>query len=91
MNKVKVYFFPQAGTINLVFNDFANFIMNRKSPSESIERRFINKLQSLSGITNSPSTLLQQRIDNGDIDYAKLCWSRDLIKEMQDAIRRHSK
>lgn len=82
--------FPAAGEVNKVLNAFAEFIFNRKSMSEATEKKFVKKLQSLQGATNTPMSLLQQRIDKGEIDYKKIAWSRNIIEEMKDAIRRHS-
>ena len=82
--------FPTEGTVNNVLNDFAIFIYNRMSQGELTEKRFVNKLQSLCGTTNTPYSLLQQRIDKQEIDYKKCCWGNDLIDEMKDAIIRHS-
>ena len=83
--------FNSAGEVNKVLNDFAEFILNRKSLSEATEKKFVLKLQSLSGITNSPMSLLQQRIDKREIEYKKSVWGRGIIDEMKDAIKRHSK
>jgi len=91
MKKIKLQMFQSSGTINGVLNDFSEFIMNRKSLSEKTEKKFVDKLQSLSGTTNSPMSLLQQRIDKGEIDYKKSVWAKGIIDEMKDAIKRHSK
>lgn len=88
---MKLQMFNSAGEVNKVLNDFAEFILNRKSLSESTEKKFVSKLQSLSGITNSPMSLLQQRIDKSEIDYKKSAWGRGIIDEMKDALKRHSK
>ena len=83
--------FNSQGEVNKVLNDFAEFIINRKSLSEPTEKKFVSKLQSLSGSTNSPMSLLQQRIDKSEIDYKNSVISRGIIEEMKDAIKRHSK
>lgn len=90
MKTIKLQMFPSAGAVNNVLNDFAEFIFNRKSLSESTEKKFVKKLQSLQGSTNSAMSLLQQRIDNGEIDYKKIAWAKNIVDEMKDAIRRHS-
>lgn len=91
MKKIKIQMFNSSGEVNKVLNDFAEFILNRKSISESTEKKFVKKLQSLSGSTNSPMSLLVQRIERSEIDYKKSVWGRGIISEMKDAIRRHSK
>ena len=58
--EMKLQMFNSEGEVNKVLNDFAEFIFNRKSLSESTEKKFVSKLQSLSGITNSPMSLLQR-------------------------------
>jgi hypothetical protein len=91
MKTMKLQMFNSAGEVNKVLNDFAEFILNRKSLSEATEKKFVLKLQSLSGTTNSPMSLLQRRIDKSEIDYKKSIWGRGIIDEMKDAIKRHSK
>jgi len=81
--------FPEQGTINNVFNDFAEFLFKRKSLSEDTEKRFVKKLESLSGLTNSPASLLQQRIDKQEIKYDGAV-SRMVIREMEETIKKHS-
>lgn len=90
MSTIKIQLFPQAGAVNNVLNNFAEFILNRKSLSESTEKKFVRKLQSLQGATNSPVSLLQQRIDNNEINYKQIACSRDIINEMKSAIQKHS-
>jgi len=82
--------FDSEGAVNEVFNDFAQFIFTRKSLSEATEKRFVSKLHSLSGATNSPMSLLEQRIDRREIDYSQSAWGLGIIEEMKDAIKRHS-
>lgn len=91
MKKMKLQMFNSAGEVNKVLNDFAEFILNRKSLSEPTEIKFVSKLKSLSGMTNSPMSLLQQRIDRSEIDYKKSIWGKGIIDEMKDSIKRHSK
>ena len=90
MKTIKLQMFPSAGEVNKVLNDFAEFIFNRKSMSEATEKKFVKKLEKLQGATNTPMSLLQQRIDRGEIDYKKIAWAKSLVDEMKDAIRRHS-
>ncbi len=91
MKVIKLQMFPAQGEINKVLNDFAQFLFNRKSMSEATEKKFVKKLQLLQGATNTPMSLLQQRIDRQEIDYKKTVWAKGLVDEMKDAIRRHSK
>jgi hypothetical protein len=88
-NQPIVNLFTSSGAVNEVLNQFANFIHNRKSMDESTEKKFVDKLTSLQGTTNSPMSLLQQRIDNSEVDYKKLPTSRGIIQEMKDAINKH--
>lgn len=90
MKKIKLQMFPSAGAVNNVLNDFAEFIFNRKSLSESSEKKFVNKLKQLQGATNTPMSLLQQRIDKGEIDYKKIVWAKQIVDEMKEAIKKHS-
>ena len=91
MKKMKLQMFNPEGEVNKVFNDFAEFIFNRKSLSLSIEKKFVSKLETLSGITSSPMSLLEQRINDREIDYKKSIIGRAIINEIKDAIKRHSK
>jgi hypothetical protein len=90
MKNTKLQMFPAQGEINIVFNQFANFINNRKSQCEKTEIIYVKKLERLQGITNTPMTLLQNRINNFEIDYKQICWGAGLINEMKDIILKHS-
>lgn len=85
-----IQMFPKNGEVNNVLNDFANFIHNRREVDEPTERKFVAKLKSMSGMTNSPISFLQQRIDKREIDYINQIWGRQLIDEMMGIIRKHT-
>lgn len=82
--------FPAQGEVNNIFNQFANFINNRKSQCQKTEISFVKKLEKLQGITNTPMTLLQNRISNFEIDYKQIAWGYGLIDEMKEIINKHS-
>lgn len=84
--------FESEGQINNVLNQFAYFLFNRKSLSESTEKRFVKKLESLQGATNTPASLIQQRISDGRVNYKVLneAISIGLINEMLYTIKKHS-
>tara|TARA_R110000803_G_C11846657_1_gene305295 strand:- start:309 stop:566 length:258 start_codon:yes stop_codon:yes gene_type:complete len=81
--------FQEQGAINNLFNDFAAFLLTRKSLSEATEKKFVKKLQSLSGLTNSASSLLQKRIDKQEINHNGAV-SYMIIREMEGVIKTHS-
>ena len=81
--------FQEQGAINNLFNDFAAFLLTRKSLSEATEKKFVKKLESLSGLTNSASSLLQQRIDKQEINHNGAI-SYMIIREMEGVIKTHS-
>ena len=81
--------FQEHGAINNLFNDFAAFLLTRKSLSEATEKKFVKKLESLSGLTNSASSLLQQRIDKQEINHNGAI-SYMIIREMEGVIKTHS-
>lgn len=90
--------FPKTGEINIVLNEFANFIWGRTALDERGERKFVKKLQSLSGLTNTPLSLIQQRIDGGDVNWLAIHRNvenmgivKGIVEEMKDAVKRHTK
>ena len=87
---MKAKFFIYQGAVNDVLNAFADFIIKRKSLSEYTEKQFVKKLDKLKGATNTPLSLLQQRIDNMEINYSVSPWSKQVITEMLEAIKKHS-
>ena len=90
MKVIKLQIFPSDGEVNKVLNEFSEFIFNRKSMSEATERKFVKKLNSLQGATNTPLSLLHQRIDNNEIDFTKVACAKDIVNEMIYAIKKHS-
>jgi hypothetical protein len=91
MKVIKIQMFPKNGAINEVFNAFATFIFNRKSESALTEAKFVKKLKAMQGATNTPMSLLTSRIEKGEIDYSKIAWANNLIKEMISIIKKHDK
>lgn len=78
------------GEVNKVLNQFAKFVWERKSLCESTEKRFVKKLRKLSGSTNSPMSLLMQRIDNNEV-FGSLnsIAKQGVLEDMIYAIKKH--